>query len=184
MAKHHVLIAAAFAVLPFPAIAGVTVIGSSSARLCYLAADSPMMPRSQDLRRCDAALEEAAIMPRDVTATYVNRGILRMMRSDYSRASLDFGAAIAMDPNRSEPYLNMAILQFKQGKSAEALPLFSKAIELGTEVPEIAYYGRGLAHEDIGNVKAAYDDLQRAVSLKPKWDAPAKDLARYQVRRR
>ena len=50
-------------------------------------------------------------------------------------------------------------------------------------MPEIAYYGRGLAHEDVGNVKAAYDDLQRAVALKPKWDAPAKDLARYQVRR-
>ena len=56
--------------------------------------------------------------------------------------------------------------------------------ELGTERPEIAYYGRGLANEDVGNVKAAYDDLQRAVSLKPKWNAPAKDLARYQVRRR
>jgi len=78
----------------------------------------------------------------------------------------------------------MAIMRFKQGKSAEALPLFSKAIELGTEVPEIAYYGRGLAHENVGNVKAAYDDLQRAVSLKPNWEAPAKDLARYQVRRR
>ena len=89
-----------------------------------------------------------------------------------------------MNPNRSEPYLNMAILRFKQGKSAEALPLFSKAIELGTEVPEIAYYGRGLSHEDLGNVKAAYADLQRAVALKPKWDAPAKDLARYQVRTR
>ena len=32
-----------------------------------------------------------------------------------------------MDPNRSEPYLNMAILRFKQGKSAEALPLFMAA---------------------------------------------------------
>jgi len=33
-------------------------------------------------------------------------------------------------------------------------------------------------------VKAAYADLQRATQLKPKWDAPARDLARYQVRRR
>ena len=89
-----------------------------------------------------------------------------------------------MDPNRSEPYLNMAILRFKQGKSADALPLFSKAIELGTDVPELAYYGRGLANEDVGNVRAAYDDLQRAVSLKPKWDAPANLVPRQIFRRR
>ncbi len=91
---------------------------------------------------------------------------------------------MAMNPNRSEPYMNMAILQLRNGKSAEAVPLFSKAIELGTELPEVAYYGRALANEDVGNVKAAYADLQRATSLKPKWDAPARDLARYQVRRR
>ena len=107
-----------------------------------------------------------------------------MLRSDFARAHSDFNTAIAMNPKRSEPYLNMAILRFKQGKSAEALPLFSKAIELGTELPEVAYYGRALAQEDVGNLKAAYGDLQRATQLKPKWEAPARDLARYQVRRR
>jgi len=32
---------------------------------------------------------------------------------------------------------------------------------------EVAYYGRGLANEDTGNVKAAYADLKQAASLKP-----------------
>jgi NAD(P)-dependent dehydrogenase (short-subunit alcohol dehydrogenase family) len=85
---------------------------------------------------------------------------------------------------RSEPWLNLATLRLKQGKSAEALPLFTKAIELGAEEPEIAYYGRGLAHEDLGDLKAAYADLTRAAELRPTWAEPAKELARYQVRRR
>ena len=77
----------------------------------------------------------------------------------------------------------MAILELRQGHSGDAVPLFSKAIELGTELPEVAYYGRGLAQEDVGNVKAAYADLKQAASLKPEWDAPRKDLARYKVSR-
>lgn len=166
-----------------PASAGIMTIGGSYAESCFRAAEQHNTTL-ESLLTCDRAFTEQALSREDELATYVNRGILRMLRSDYARAHSDFTAAIAMNPNRSEPYLNMAILEFRQGKSAAALPLFSKAIELGTEVPEIAYYGRGLAHEDVGNVKAAYADLQRAVSLKPKWDAPARDLARYQVRRR
>jgi tetratricopeptide (TPR) repeat protein len=88
-----------------------------------------------------------------------------------------------MDPARSEPWLNLATLRLKQGKSAEALPLFTRAIELGIEEPEFAYFGRGLAHEDVGNLKAAYADLRRAAELSPTWSEPAKELARYQVRR-
>ena len=76
------------------------------------------------------------------------------------------------------------ILQLRNEKSAEAVPLFSKAIELRTELPEVAYYGRALANEDVGNLKAAYTDLQQATSLKPNWDAPRRDLARYKVSRR
>lgn len=166
-----------------PASAGIMAIGGSYAEGCFRAAEQHNITL-ESLTTCDRAFTEQALSREDELATYVNRGILRMLRSDYQRANSDFSTAIAMDPSRSEPYLNMAILRFKEGKSAEALPLFSKAIELGTQRPEIAYYGRGLSHEDLGNVKAAYADLQRAVALKPKWDAPAKDLARYQVRTR
>ena len=104
-----------------------------------------------------------------------------MLRSNYSGADTDFTAATAMDPQRAEPWLNLGILRFKQGNSAEAHALFSKAIELGSDVPEIAYYGRGLASEDLGNVKAAYNDLRKASELRPNWREPARELARYRV---
>ena len=165
-----------------PASAGIMTVGGSYAEGCYRAAEQ-RNATLESLGTCDRAFTEQALSFDDELATYVNRGILRMIRSDFKRADADFTTAIAMDPKRSEPYLNMAILRFNQRKSAEALPLFSKALELGTQRPEIAYFGRGLANEDLGNVKAAYADLQRAVALKPKWAEPARELARYQVRR-
>jgi Flp pilus assembly protein TadD len=173
--------AAVFAA-PLPASAGVMTIGGSFAEGCFRAAEQHNTTL-ESLNTCDRAFSEQALSFEDRLATHVNRGIVRMLRNDFGRAQSDFDTAMQMSPTRSEPYLNLAILQFRQGKSAEAVPLFSKAIELGTEMPAVAYYGRGLANEDVGNVKAAYADLKRATSLKPSWDAPRRDLARYRVRR-
>ena len=165
-----------------PADAGISVLDGSFAEGCFNAAEQHNITL-ESMNTCDRAFVDEALSNQDRLATHVNRGIVRMLRNDYQRAQIDFSAAMEMDPKRSEPYLNMAILQLRAGKSAEAVPLFSKAIELGTELPEVAYYGRGLAQEDVGNVKAAYADLQQAASLKPNWDAPRRDLARYKVSR-
>ena len=175
--------AAASATLPASASPSVMTIGGSFAEGCFEAAKN--RNASMDtLRTCDYAIAAQPLTPKDTLATYVNRGILRMIRNDYTGAQADFTAATTMDPTRSEPWMNLAYLRLKQGRSAEALPLFSRAIELGTEVPELAYFGRGLAQEDLGNIKAAYMDLRQAAELRPTWNEPARELARFQVRPR
>jgi Flp pilus assembly protein TadD len=175
--------AAASATLPASASPSVMTIGGSFAEGCFEAAKK--RNASMDtLRTCDYAIAAQPLTFDDTLATYVNRGILRMIRNDYTGAQADFTAATTMDPTRSEPWMNLAYLRLKQGRSAEALPLFSRAIELGTEVPELAYFGRGLAQEDLGNIKAAYMDLRQAAELRPTWNEPARELARFQVRPR
>lgn len=165
-----------------PASASILTLGGSFAEGCYLAAENgSITPR--DLETCNRAFAEQALTREDILATHVNRGIIEMLRSDYASAQGDFQAAIDLNPQHAEPWLNMAVLHFKRGESGKALAMFDKAIELGTSRPEIAYFGRGLANEDTGNIKAAYSDLRKAVSLKPEWSEPAKELARYQVRR-
>jgi Tfp pilus assembly protein PilF len=166
-----------------PASAGIMTIGGSYAEGCFLSAES-RESTLQALQNCDRALTDQALSYEDEFATYVNRGIVRMHRRDFANSQADFDHAAAMNPTRGEPWTNMAILQLKQGKSAAAIPLFSKALELGTDMPEVAYYGRALAHEDQGDVRAAYADLRRAVELRPKWSEPTRELARYQVRMR
>ena len=182
--KALVLAASAAAIAAaIPASAAVLTVGGSFAEGCYRFAESRVgTVEAVDL--CDRAFTEQALSYEDEFATHVNRGIVLMHRRDFTAAQADFDRAVAMIPNRGEPWLNMAVLRMKQGDSAGAIPLFDRALALGTEVPEAAYYGRGLAHEDQGNLKAAYADLRKAVELRPKWQEPARELARYQVRRR
>lgn len=167
----------------FPASAGVMTIGGSFAEGCYRFAES-RVGTVDALATCDRAFIDQALSREDEFATHVNRGIVRMHRRDFASAQADFDQAAAMIPTRGEPWLNMGVLRLKQADSAGAIPLFDKALALGTEAPEVAFYGRGLAHEDQGNLKAAYADLRRAVELRPKWPEPARELARYQVRSR
>ena len=180
MARHHVLIAAAFVAVPFPAIAGVTVIGSSSARMCFLAAEARTLPRPEDMRRCNAALSDA-VEPRHIIATYVNRGILRMRRGNLDGAISDFDEALRRDPNEPEAYLNRGTALLRRDQRSEAVAMFSQAINHNTRRPALAHYGRAMAHELLGNLRAAYDDYRRASELDPEWSAPREDLQRFRV---
>jgi tetratricopeptide (TPR) repeat protein len=166
-----------------PASAEIMTIGSTLAEGCFKSA-KVHEPTFYALQTCDRALAEETLSHDDELATYVNRGILRMFRKDFDEARADFDRAINMEPGRAEPWLNLAMLHLRQRDARGALPLFDKALALKTDKPEIAYYGRALANEDLGNVKAAYADLKRAASLKPEWSAPAQDLARFRVRSR
>jgi tetratricopeptide (TPR) repeat protein len=67
---------------------------------------------------------------------------------------------------------------------ADGLTDLNKALDLGVEEPEKAYYNRALAYEGLDNVKAAYLDYQKAIELKPEWEQPKKELARFTVGRR
>jgi tetratricopeptide (TPR) repeat protein len=100
------------------------------------------------------------------------------------RANLDFDRALAIDSRLSEAWLNKGIAQMKAGNGRAALELAARSIELRTRRPAIAYYIRGLANEQAGNFKAAYADLNHARKLAPKWQEPAIELARYQLRSR
>ena len=97
-------------------------------------------------------------------------------------ANADFDAALAMDPNEPEAWLNKAVGHAKFGRSIDALPLAEKALALNTRRPALAYFVRAMALEDGGNIVGAYRDLRRARALEPKWKEPAIELRRFQVR--
>ena len=166
-----------------PAVAAVTVIGNSSARTCYEAALFTSSSRDA-LKNCDFAIEQEALSQDDRVATHVNRGIVRMRGRDLSSAIADFDQAIALDPDQPEAYLNKAVAtSHLQDGWAKALPLFDKAIEKRTRKPALAYYGRGIAHEMTGNIRAAYNDFRQASLLAPEWSEPRAELSRFVIRR-
>ncbi|MFL6857727.1 MAG: tetratricopeptide repeat protein [Allosphingosinicella sp.] len=185
MTLRYVLLAASLAASAGPAAAAVTVLGNSSARMCYQAADAVSLPSADMLDRCDTALREDSMSRYDMVATLVNRGIIRMRLGSLAPAIQDFDAAIARDPNQAEAYLNkgMALLKQPQGYSA-ALPLFSTALEKRTRRPAVAYYGRAVANELGGHVREAYFDYREASRIEPKWREPQVELARFSVHER
>ena len=175
-------IAAADGAFGCPAQAAITVIGSTAARACYQMAESGATPSFGSIARCDEALNDD-LSSYEKVATLVNRGILKLRLRKVDEAIADFDAAIARDPGQGEAYLNkgMAALHLENGWE-QAVPLFDAAIGRRTSRPEIAYFGRAVAHEMGGQVKAAYFDYRQASRLAPKWTDPKKELARFTVR--
>lgn len=176
------LFLAAAAALAVPTGASVTTIGDGFAVSCYKSAES-RLANQQALAECDSALTEA-LGNDDRVATHVNRGILRLIKQDFAAAEADFNEAIRLDPREPEAWLNKGILLVKAGRSADAVTPLDRSLQLRTRRPALAYYARGLANEERGDVRAAYRDLKQAQAIAPEWREVATELARFQVRTR
>ena len=181
MATGKALLATLLAAGAMPALAGVMVIGASSARMCYEAAESSLSPQMADVRRCDAALNEDTLTRYETVATHVNRGILRLRRGQIEEAIADFDEAMTLDPDQPEAYLNKGAALVRRNNAEGALDLFTMALERNTSRPEIAHYGRAVANEALGNVRQAYADYRRASELAPEWAQPRTELQRFRV---
>ena len=176
----HVL-AALLAASAMPAAASVLVVGGSSARICYEAADASTPPTIEDVRNCDRALAVEQLSRRDTVATHVNRGILRLRRGGIDDAITDFDTAMGLDPMQPEAYLNKGAALIRMNNPTEALRLFTVALDYHTRRPEIAHFGRAIANEELGNVREAYYDYRRASELAPHWSDPRTELRRFRV---
>lgn len=175
--------AAAAATLAWPAGAAITVIGDSSARICYEIAESKLKPNSADIARCDTAIEDEPTSREDMVATFVNRGILKFRMGRFEDAIVDYDRALERDAEEPEAYLNKGMASLNWPELYEqALQLFDTAIHKGTRKPEVAYYGRAVANERLGRVAAAYNDYMEASRLAPDWEPPRAELTRFSVR--
>jgi tetratricopeptide (TPR) repeat protein len=163
-----------------PTGAAVIRVGGSSAETCYhaaLARDAS----APSVAECNSAINQDVIPYSDLVATYVNRGILMLVQGNYQAAEADFNRATSMQPNQPEAVLNKGISRYQRGDVQTARDLFTKAIDLKTDYPALAYFGRALANEDAGDVKAAYSDFRKAEQLDPKWSEPREQLKRFKV---
>lgn len=180
--RSNFLFAAAALLVATPAVGAVSVIGNSAARSCYLAAETRGAPTMDVLRFCDDALHREALTDDELVATFVNRGILKARLGRIDEAISDYDAALSRDPEEPEAYLNKGFALLHLSESGEqAKPMFDTALAKKTRRPELAYYGRGVAHELTGEVRAAYQDYRQASQLNPKWRQPKVELARFRV---
>jgi tetratricopeptide (TPR) repeat protein len=164
--------------------ASAMTIGSSYARGCFEAATTGRSLKD-GLRLCNSALVDEALALEHRAATLVNRGIVQMQARDFGAAIVDFDEAIRLRPETAEAYINKAIvLQRMGGRDGEAVALLSEGLARNPLRPEIAYYQRAMANEELGRVREAYEDYSRAAALAPEWPDPAEQLQRFQMVRR
>jgi len=180
MTIHRYILAACLVAVPASLAASVISIGSNNARMCYQAADSNRAPRADDFDRCTLALAGAPTRE-DLIATYVNRGLLFLRRGVIDAATADFDRALEIDPGQPEALLNKGAIAIRQEDMSSALRYFSAALEHRTRRPHLAYYGRAVAYEEMGNIPQAYADYVRATEAAPNWGPPRQDLRRFRV---
>lgn len=164
------------------ATASVFTVGGPLAQSCYKAAEA-RDARSFAIEGCTRALNEEGLAISDRAATYVNRGIVQMVGGHSRAADADFDAALAIDARLSDAYLNKGFLRLREGRGQEALPLLQKGIDTGARRQALAYFARGVAHEQAGDYRSAYVDLVRARQMEPRWSLPGEWLTHYQVSR-
>jgi tetratricopeptide (TPR) repeat protein len=160
--------------------AAVMVIGNANARMCY-----ETLIWNGDLKRnlgyCQAALSEDNLDAKDRAATLVNRGIVFLKQRRLESSLADFDAALAIEPDLAEAYVNKGVAMVNAGNDDEAIRLLTRALELGTAKPEIAYYGRAVANELSGRDAQAYRDYRAAAEILPEWSEPRDQLKRFSV---
>ena len=169
-------------ILAFPAAADVpaTTLGGSAAQTCYVSAAERRHDQIS-IQECTSALDDKSLTLFDRAGTLVNRGILYLFAGNSGSAVRDFDDAIAMDPAQAEAWLDKAVAFVNAGNSAAALELADHALKLRTQKPALAYYVRGLAYEQQGQLRDAYASLQTARRLAPEWNEPRDELSRYRI---
>lgn len=168
---------------PSAADSAVITLGGPLSRICYesaLARDT----RNSAVDNCTRSLSEEPLTNPDRAATLVNRGILEMISGNDGGAEADFNAALAVDDGLSDAWLNKGFLRLRQHRGGEALPLIQEGINRKPQRQALAIFARGLAYEQMGDLRAAYKDLVAARDMEPAWSLPGQYLARYQVRNR
>ena len=179
------MLAAGFAVLMVPVAASgaALTLGGPLSQLCHqsaLARDS----RNTSVESCTRSLQEESLStPRPVGDARQPRDPVHDPRQQ-REGRCGFRRRLARQRLVPRRAAHQGFLRLRQGNGRDALLLLEEGIKRQPRREALAYFARGLAHEDLGNFDAAYADLRRARELEPKWPLPKEYLARYQVRDR
>ncbi len=147
------------------------------------ASEGRMAPRFA-VATCTAALETEAASSYDLAMVHNNRGVVQLaMMGEWQDARADFDAAAALRPELGESYVNRGAVLLAEGRAAEAIAEIERGMKLGVKEPWKAHFNRALARERAMDVRGAYEDLQRALELRPGWEMAEVQLARFSVRR-
>jgi len=142
----------------------VTTVGATDASACYANARDEL---TDDTRPCDLALDDRGTTRVDRKKTLVNRGIILNRRGDYAAALQDFNAAIEIDDDIAEAYLNRGNTWFLTGKLDDAITDYEEALARDVAKPWAAWYNIGLVHDARSEPEKAQTAYRKSLDLNP-----------------
>jgi tetratricopeptide (TPR) repeat protein len=172
-----------FLLLTPSAVAG-TIMSRDDARECYLATlvESSSLADKQGLAACDRAASGENVSTYLRAAALANRADIRLRMHDYTGTIADADASIGLDPELAAAYLNRGAGLIGLQHYQDALASLDKAIALSlSDRLHLAYFNRGMARENLGDIRGAYYDYKKASELDPKFEPAREQLARFTV---
>lgn len=165
------------------AAAAVMVLGAGPEKECYEAAKAEKATAAA-IKTCDAALSSGNLTNRDTAATFTNRAALLLGRDEAAKALSDSDRALTIAPSMTAAAVNRSAALIRLGRYEEARAAIDAALPFASgEELKRGLYNRAMANEALGDVKAAYRDLKRAIEVDPAFEAAKVELTRYSVRR-
>jgi Tfp pilus assembly protein PilF len=127
-------------------------------------------PTDQDFRRVADWLETALQKNPKMTVLVGYRASLRSLQGQFQGAEQRFREAIAQNPRNATAMNNLAwLLAFQPGKSAEALDLIRRAIDIVGPIPD-AIDTRAMVYLAAGRSDLAVQDMEEVVIARPTAD--------------
>jgi tetratricopeptide (TPR) repeat protein len=170
--------------LPIPFAFAGTIMSRDDARECYLAtlAESSSFADKQGLAACDRAANSENASAYLRAAALANRADIHLRMRDYAGTIADADASIGLDPELAAAYLNRGAGLIGLKRYQDALTALDKAIALSlSDRLQLAYFNRGMARENLGDIRGAYYDYRKASELDPKFEPAKEQLTRFTV---
>lgn len=99
-------------------------------------------------------------------ALHHTKGLFLSRQALYEDAEEQFNAAIYLNPNRSQFYINRAMARYYQNNLRGAMSDYDMAINIDPN-GAIGYYNRGLLRAQIGDDNRAIEDFDNVIQLEP-----------------
>lgn len=156
----------------------VIALGATGASACQQAGGAPEVD-ARSIEICDEALSEGRLERNQRIVTLLNRGLIHLRLRHGAEALADFDAAIAMDEDNGEAYLNRGAALLLMEQPGPAIAALTEAMALGVAQPYKAYFNRGQAREALGDQRGALEDYSTALEIQPDWGPASAELAAY-----
>ncbi len=112
-------------------------------------------------------LKKAIKLNKNNSEAYTLLCYLQMIKGNYERAITAGMAAVDLNPNGADALNQLANALHKADRSAEAIDVFKKAIDLNPIPPSYYFCNLGNAYGSIGQYKNAITEFKKAIGIKP-----------------